>query len=59
MRTMDPDKKKFENHRYYRALMILAVEGAKQQELVDQQAIWSEQRLGRGTVLEINIAKIV
>ena len=42
-----------------RALMILAVEWAKQQELVGQEAVWYEQRWGRGTVLENNIAKLV
>ena len=45
--------------RHNRALMILAVEWAKQQELVGQEAVWYEQRWGRGTVLENDIAKLV
>ena len=39
--------------------MILAVARAKQQELMDQEAIWYEQGWDRGTVLENDKAKLV
>ena len=45
--------------RHNRALMILAVVWAKQQELVGQEAIWYKQRWDRGTVLENDKAKLV
>ena len=32
--------------------MILAAAWAKQQELMDQEAIWYQQKWDRGTVLE-------
>ena len=38
--------------RHNRALMILAVAWAKQQELVGQESIWCKQRWDRGTVLK-------
>ena len=44
--------------RHNRALMILAVTRAKQQELVGQEAIWFE-RWDRGAVLENNKVKLV
>ena len=39
--------------------MILAVAWAKQQKLVDQEAVWYEQQWDRGTVLEHDKAKLV
>ena len=42
-----------------RELMILAVAWTKQQELVDQEAIWYKQRWDRGIVLENDKAKLV
>ena len=45
--------------RHNRALMILAVAWAKQQELVGQEANWYEKRWDRGTVLENDKAKLV
>ena len=45
--------------RHNRALMILAVAWAKQQELMGLEAIWYKQRWDRGTVLENDKAKLV
>ena len=45
--------------RHNRALMLLAVTWAKQQELIDQEAIWYQQKRDRGTVLENDKAKLV
>ena len=45
--------------RHNRALMILAVAWEKQQELMDQESIWRQQKWDRGTVLENNKAKLV
>ena len=45
--------------RHKRALMILAVAWAKQQELVGQEAIWYKQRWDRGTVLENDKVKLL
>ena len=42
-----------------RALMILVVALAKQQELVGQEAIWYEKRWDRGTVFKNDKAKLV
>ena len=39
--------------------MILAMVWAKQQELMDQEAFWYQQKWDRGTVLENDIAKLV
>ena len=39
--------------------MILAMGWAKQQELMDQEAIWYQQKWDRGMVLENNKAKLV
>ena len=39
--------------------MILAVAWAKQQELMDQEAIWYQQKWDRGTLLENEKAKLV
>ena len=38
--------------RHNRALMTFAAAWAKQQELIDQEAIWYQQKWNRGTVLE-------
>ena len=45
--------------RHNRALMTLAVAWAKQQELMDQEAIWYQQKWDRGTIWENNKAKLV
>ena len=45
--------------RYSRALMVLAVAWAKQQELMGQEAIWYQQKWDRGMVLENDRAKLV
>ena len=45
--------------RHNRALMILAVAWEKQQELMDQESIWRQQKWDRGTVLENNKVKLV
>ena len=39
--------------------MILAVAWAKQQELMDQEAIWYQQKWDRGMLLENDKAKLV
>ena len=39
--------------------MILAVAWVKQQELMDQEAIWYQQKWDRGTIWENNEAKLV
>ena len=46
-------------NRHNRALMVLVVTWAKQQELIGQDAIWYEQRWDRGTVFENHKAKLV
>ena len=46
-------------NRHNRALMVLVVTWAKQQELIGQDAIWYEQRCDRGTVFENHKAKLV
>ena len=45
--------------RHNRTLTILAVAWAKQEELMDQEAIWYQQNVDRGTVLENNKSKLV
>ena len=42
-----------------RALMSLDVAWAKQQELMDQEATWYQQKRDRGTVLENDKTKLV
>ena len=46
-------------NRHNRALMILAVAWAKQQELVGQEAVWYTEQWDRGTVLETYKVKLV
>ena len=45
--------------RHNRALMILAVEWAKENELVTKDVIWYKERWERGTMLENDKAKLV
>ena len=45
--------------RHNKALMIIAVAWAKQQELMDHEAIWYQQKWDREMVLESDKAKLV
>ena len=41
------------------ALMVLAIEWAKQEELIDQQTVWYKEKWEQGTVLENEKAKLI